>query len=136
MKRENWNNGVSKLDLNQLVSYCLVGELSILNKINISTFNNSNKRLTLIPSPSWSWSVRCVIMRIQSQTAIFLFPNGQESSINSPYVPRISPVVRLLNVRFRLLLHLAAILWNICKGRQHRDLPHAEMELTTITTQT
>ena len=38
MKRENWNNGVSKLDLNQLVSYCLPGGVSI--RIN----TRSNRR--------------------------------------------------------------------------------------------
>ena len=59
------------------------------------------------------WTINCVIRniiaKIQSQTAIFLFPGGQDSSINSPYVPRMSHITRLLNVRFRLLLHLAAV---------------------------
>ena len=48
-------------------------------------------------------------MRIQALTAILLFPGGQESSIYSPYVPRMCPIARLLNVRFGLLLHLAAV---------------------------
>ena len=60
------------------------------------------------------YTLRCVvkyiIAKIQSGTAIFLFPGGQESSINSPYVPRTSLIARLLNVIFRLLLHLAAVL--------------------------
>ena len=60
------------------------------------------------------WTISCVIRniiaKIQSRTAIFLFPGGQDSSINSPYVPRMSHITRLLNVRFRLLLHLAAVL--------------------------
>ena len=64
------------------------------------------------------WGVRCVvryiIAKIQSWTAIFFFPGGQESSIYSPCVPRISLIARLLNVRFRLLLHLAAVSWTIC----------------------
>ena len=51
----------------------------------------------------------CVAVRMQSLTAILLFPGGQESSIISPYVPRISPKTRLLNVSFILLLHLAAV---------------------------
>ena len=59
-------------------------------------------------------TIRCVvkyiIAKIQSGTAIFLFPGGQESSINSPYVPRMSHIMRLLNVRFRMQLHLAAVL--------------------------
>ena len=54
--------------------------------------------------------IRCVDVRIQCLTAIFFFPGGQESSINSPYVPRMSHITRLLNVRFRLQLHLAAVL--------------------------
>ena len=54
--------------------------------------------------------IRCVVVRIQCLTAIFFFPGGQESSINSPYVPRMSHITRLLNVRFRLQLHLAAVL--------------------------
>ena len=40
MKRENWNNGVWKLDLNQLVSYCLVGE------IQYCTLSTINKRFS------------------------------------------------------------------------------------------
>ena len=58
--------------------------------------------------------VRYIIAKIQSLTAIFLFPGGQESSINCPFVPRISPIARLLSVRFRLLPHLAAVLRTIC----------------------
>ena len=41
-------------------------------------------------------------MRIQALTAILLFPGGQESSIYSPYVPRMCQIEQLLNVRFRL----------------------------------
>lgn len=48
-------------------------------------------------------------MRIQALTAILLFPGGQESSIYSPYVPRMCPSMRLLTVRFTLLLNLAAV---------------------------
>ena len=54
------------------------------------------------------YALRCVTVRIQALTAIFLFPGGPESSIYSPYVPRMCPIARLLTVRFRLLLHLAA----------------------------
>ena len=50
-------------------------------------------------------SLRCVIVRIQALAAVLLFPGGQESSIYSPYAPKMCPIVRLLNVRFRLLLH-------------------------------
>ena len=56
------------------------------------------------------WTLRCDIVKINSQIALFLFPGGQESSINSPYVPRMSHITRMLNVRFRLQLHLAAVL--------------------------
>ena len=45
-------------------------------------------------------TIRCVvkyiIAKIQSGTAIFLFPGGQESSIYSPYVPRMCPSASLL----------------------------------------
>ena len=41
LKRENWNNGVWKLDLNQLVSYCLVGEIQYWT---ISTINKRFSR--------------------------------------------------------------------------------------------
>ena len=58
---------------------------------------------------SLSCVVRYIIAKIQCLTAIFFFPGGQESSINSPYVPRMSHITRLLTVRFRLLLHLAAV---------------------------
>ena len=34
--------------------------------------------------------LKYIIARIQSLKAIFLFPDGQESSFNSPYVPRMS----------------------------------------------
>ena len=50
--------------------------------------------------------VRYINAKIQSLTAIFLFPGGQESSINSPHVPRMCPIAWLLNVRFRLLLEI------------------------------
>ena len=54
-------------------------------------------------------SLRFVIVRIQALTAVLLFPGGQEASIYSPYVPKMCPIERLLNVRFRLLPHLAAV---------------------------
>ena len=41
-------------------------------------------------------------MWIQSLTAIFLFPGVHESSIYSPHVSRMSAIMQILNVRFRL----------------------------------
>ena len=48
MKRENWNNGVWKLDLNQLVSYCLVGEIQYCTLSTINKRFSRNTKFTII----------------------------------------------------------------------------------------
>ena len=85
------------------------------------------------PRSSACWCpLRCVIVRIQSRTAIFLFPGGQESSINSPYVPRMCPIARLLNVRFSFVNYLlgqTAQRSNTCGNRfkynKNKNLKHS-----------
>ena len=75
-------------------------------KVVMKVVDKGNGGVTLY---SISCVIRNIIAKIQSRTAIFLFPGSQESGINSPYVPRMSHITRLLNVKFRLLLHLAAV---------------------------
>ena len=101
------------------VKYSLVHHsLLILYKVSLNRIFPKSKKvsklLLRVPkdklvSESTKSALRCVIRDIIARihslilTALFFFPCCQKPRIYSPYTPRISPSMRLLNVRFRLL---------------------------------